>query len=59
MRHFHWTFLLGSVLLSSYVDAAEAAHLADKADVTEEIVRLEGHLAQAETAVVARWAIPR
>ena len=25
MRHFHWTFLLGSVLLSSYVDAAEAA----------------------------------
>jgi uncharacterized protein (TIGR00255 family) len=41
--------LAGQIDLDAARVAQEAAHLADKCDVTEEIVRLEGHLAQADT----------
>ncbi len=44
--------LTGSVELDAARVAQEAAVLADKADVTEEIVRLEGHLEQARSLVV-------
>jgi uncharacterized protein (TIGR00255 family) len=45
--------LAGEVELDEARIAQEAAHLADKCDVTEEIVRLEGHLAQAEAILQA------
>jgi uncharacterized protein (TIGR00255 family) len=45
--------LAGDVELDPARIAQEAAHLADRCDVTEEIVRLEGHLAQAAAILEA------
>ncbi len=45
--------LTGDIELDPARVAQEAAHLADRCDVTEEIVRLEGHLAQSATILEA------
>jgi len=45
--------LAGDVDLDAARVAQEVAHLADKGDVTEEIVRLEGHLEQAQAILTA------
>jgi uncharacterized protein (TIGR00255 family) len=45
--------LAGDVELDAARVAQEVAHLADKGDVTEEIVRLDGHLAQAQAILEA------